>query len=136
MLKNIRSIKLLRDVEKLNVWRNNFKGIRWTDKKGNLLRGAVDDILQHKDGDTAYNYKFQLEVYNYLLRKNGYKTADYGYLLFYIPDKAIENVVEFKTRAVKMKLDTAEAGRVFAGAIKLLNGNKPEETCEYCKHTG
>ena len=33
----------------LKVWRSNFKGIRWTDSKGNVLLGAVDEILE-KDG--------------------------------------------------------------------------------------
>ena len=41
--------RLFNDMDLLKVWRSNFKGIRWTDSKGNVLRGAVDEILE-KDG--------------------------------------------------------------------------------------
>jgi xanthosine utilization system XapX-like protein len=34
--------------------------------------------------DTAAHYQDQLDIYNFLLRKNGYRTEDYGYLLFYL----------------------------------------------------
>ena len=30
-------LKLFNNKELLNVWRNNFKGISWTDNKGNIL---------------------------------------------------------------------------------------------------
>ena len=71
----------------LAIWRSNFKGIQWVDKKGNIFRGAVDNILKKgkklivldyktrgyplKD-DTADHYKDQLDIYNLLLRKNNY----------------------------------------------------------------
>ena len=39
-------VKLFNDIELLKAWRNNLKGIQWTDKQGNLFRGAVDNLLQ------------------------------------------------------------------------------------------
>ncbi|MBI5002130.1 hypothetical protein HZC31_01985 [Candidatus Woesearchaeota archaeon] len=39
-------VTLFNDAELLKVWRSNFKGIQWTDKKGNLFRGAIDNLLQ------------------------------------------------------------------------------------------
>ena len=35
--------------------------------------------------DTAAHYQLQLDVYNFLLRKNDHDTEDYAYLLFYVP---------------------------------------------------
>src|SRR3989344_9678891 len=39
------SLKLFNNKELLKVWRNNLKGITWTDKDGNILHGAVDNLL-------------------------------------------------------------------------------------------
>ncbi|MCX6750872.1 MAG: PD-(D/E)XK nuclease family protein, partial [Candidatus Pacearchaeota archaeon] len=78
--------KLFDDSEKLKIWRNNLKGISWTDKNGNILHGAVDNLLQKGEKlivldyktrgypvkeDTAEHYQNQLDIYNFLLRKNG-----------------------------------------------------------------
>lgn len=42
----IKGYKLFNDKEKLEGWRNNFKGIQFMDEKsGILLRGAVDNLL-------------------------------------------------------------------------------------------
>ena len=38
-------IKLFDDHKLLAIWRSNFKGIQWQDKQGNILKGAVDNIL-------------------------------------------------------------------------------------------
>ena len=46
--------KLFRDTEKLEEWRNNFRGLRWADpKSGHTLFGAVDDILEFPDESLA-----------------------------------------------------------------------------------
>lgn len=144
--------KLFDDEELLKVWRSNFKGIQWTDKEGNILRGAVDNILvkgkklivlDYKTRgyplkeDTAVHYQNQLDIYNFLLRKNGYETEDYAYLIFYIP-KEVKKTGEviFDTELVKMQIDVENATRIFKEAVKVLNGDLPEakEDCEYCKY--
>src|SRR3989338_4034032 len=86
-------LKLFDDEESLKVWRNNFKGISWTDKKGNVLHGAVDNILvkgkklivlDYKTRgfplkeDTADHYQHQIDIYNFLLQKNSYETENYA----------------------------------------------------------
>jgi hypothetical protein len=143
--------KLFDDIEVLKVWRSNFKGIRWTDKEGNLFRGAVDNILKKGKKlivldyktrgyplkeDTAEHYQNQLDIYNFLLRKNGHETEDYAYLLFYHPDKVNgKGDVVFNTDLVKMKISVKNAENIFKNALKVLKGNmpKPAEECEYCK---
>lgn len=145
--------ELFKDTELLKKWRNVFRGIQYTDEKGNLFRGAIDDILQKGKKlivldyktrgfplkeDTAAHYQNQLDIYNFLLRKNGYDTEDYAYLMFYYPKEVNEkgNFV-FNSKAVKMKVDVKNAENIFKEAIKLLERQMPEasEDCGYCKWT-
>jgi len=143
-------IALFDDTELLVVWRNNFKGIQWTDEKGNLFRGAVDNILQKGKNlivldyktrgyplkeDTAKHYQDQLDIYTFLLRKNGYETEDYAYLLFYHPDRVNENGdFVFHTDLVRMEISIKNAERIFNEAVKVLEGDMPEpsDNCQFC----
>jgi len=144
-------LKLFDDEELLNVWRNNFRGIQWTDKKGNLFRGAVDNILvkgkklivlDYKTRgyplkeDTHEHYQDQMDIYNFLLRKNDYQTEDYTYLLFYHPNKVHENGdVDFHADLVKIKVNIDNAKKIFKKAVDVLEGElpAPSDECEYCK---
>ncbi|MBS3091586.1 PD-(D/E)XK nuclease family protein [Candidatus Pacearchaeota archaeon] len=152
--KDCKGCKLFEDKELLVVWRNNFKGISLKDKEGNVLHGAVDNLLVKgkkiivldyktrgfpcKD-DTADHYQNQLDIYNYLLRKNGYETEDYSFLLFYVPKEVTETgEVVFDTTLKKMKIDVKNAEQIWKKALKLLSGPCPkdsqkEEECEWCK---
>src|SRR3989344_3467021 len=91
-------LKLFNNLELLKLWRSNLKGIRWDDADGNILFGAVDNllvkgnklvVLDYKTRgyatkeDTADHYQNQLDIYNFLLRKNCHETEDYAFLLFY-----------------------------------------------------
>jgi len=143
--------KLFDDKEKLRVWRSNMKGISWTDKEGNILHGAVDNILI-KNGklivldyktrgfalkeDTHKHYQDQLDLYTYLLQKNNYETEDYAYLLFYVPREVTKTgEVIFDTSLVKMKVDVRNAENLFTDALSLLKGPCPSvnENCDWCK---
>ncbi len=139
--------------ELLNIWRNNRKGLQWKDEEGNILRGAVDNILvkgkklivlDYKTRgyalkeDTHKHYQDQLDAYNFLLRQNGYETEDYGYLLFYYPEKVLETgEVIFETKLIKMNINTENAKKIFEEAIKLLKGKCPahhkEKVCDWCR---
>ena len=52
-----KNMKLFDDEEKLKIWRSNFKGISFTDKEGNILHGAVDNILQKGKKLIILDYK-------------------------------------------------------------------------------
>jgi len=147
------NMKLFTDKEKLKIWQSNFKGVLWKDKKGNELHGAVDNILvkakklivlDYKTRgyalkeDTAEHYRLQQNIYNFLLRKNGYETEDYFFLLFYVPKEVMATgEVIFDTELVKMKVDVEMAEKVWKNAIKLLNGECPVlpkgRECEWCE---
>src|SRR3989338_1002684 len=135
------NMKLFDNHELLKKWRNNLQGIRWEDKEGNILFGAVDNILlkgkklivldyktrgfELKE-DTADHYQKQLDIYNFLLRKNGYETEDYAFLLFYYPKDVLENGdVVFEKELVKRKIDIDNAEKIWERAIELLNGDCP-----------
>jgi hypothetical protein len=93
------------DHELLDTWRENFEGIQWRDKKTDLLiSGAIDDVwvdskdrlmivdykATSKDGkietlsDSGWDeqYKRQMEVYQWLFRKNGFNVSDRGYFVY------------------------------------------------------
>lgn len=90
--------------EKLDIWRENFKGVQALHTATNfLVTGAIDDLWQNSDGEyivvdykstskdgqiTELNkgwqdgYKRQMEVYQWLLRKNGLTVSDTGYFVY------------------------------------------------------
>ncbi len=146
------TISLFDDAEKLKVWRSNFKGIQWKDENGNILKGAIDNLLKKGEKlivldfktrgfplkeDTAGHYQNQLNLYNLLFRKNGYRTEDYAYLLFYHPTAVNKSgEVIFKTDLVRMEIDTAAAEELFNSALRVLESDEvpsPGDECEYCK---
>jgi len=142
------NMKLFDDEELLKVWRSNFKGISYEDKEGNILRGAVDNILvkgkklivlDYKTRgyplkeDTADHYQHQMDIYNFLLRKNKYETEDYAFLLFYVPKEVTATgEVIFDTTLVKMKTDIKNAEKLWKKALKILDEECPKESCEWC----
>ena len=143
--------KLFNDASLLATWRNNFKGISYADDKGNVLHGAVDNILVKNSKlvvldyktrgfplkeDTHQHYQDQMDIYNFLLRKNGYETEDYTYLLFYHPHKVLtDGHVCFNTDLVKIKVNIKNAETIFKTAIRVLDEDcpKPNLECGFCK---
>ncbi|MEK6874701.1 MAG: PD-(D/E)XK nuclease family protein [Nanoarchaeota archaeon] len=144
-------VRLFDNEELLKTWRSNFKGIQWNDKKGNLFHGAIDNLLKKGKKlivldyktrgfplkeDTHEHYQDQMDIYNFLLRKNGYETEDYTYLLFYHPNQVEENgCVCFNTDLVKIKVNIKNAESIFGKALKVLEAEipAPSEECGFCK---
>ena len=150
-LNELKGYKLFEDAELLEEWRNNRKGIQWEDEEGNILKGAVDNIhlkgdklvvLDYKTRgyplkeDTADHYQDQLDIYNFLLRKNGFATENYAYLLFYIPNKVnAKGDVIFDAELVKRTINVDNASYIFNKALKTLSGNapNPNTNCGFCQ---
>ncbi|MEK6741770.1 MAG: PD-(D/E)XK nuclease family protein [Nanoarchaeota archaeon] len=143
------NLKLFDDKEKLKTWQNNLRGISWEDKEGNILHGAVDNILVHGKKlivldyktrgydlkeDTHEHYQNQLDFYNFLLRKNGFSTEDFSFLLFYIPKEVMSTgEVIFDTTLKKMVINVENAEEIFEKALKLLKEDCPEKGCQWCE---
>jgi len=153
-LASLRGYKLFDDAQQLKIWRSNFKGIAWTDESGNTIRGAIDNLLV-KDNklvvldfktrgfpvkeDTHEHYIDQMTIYNYLLRKNGHKTQDYAYLLFYHPRTVNENGdVVFNTDLIRLEISIPRAEQLIKDALATLEGKMPDASkeCGYCKYRG
>lgn len=87
----------------LDTWRENFKGLTFHHKETNFnITGALDDLWidksdslivvdyksTSKDGSISINapwqiaYKRQLEVYQWLLYKNGFSVSDIAYFVY------------------------------------------------------
>lgn len=150
---NINDYKLFNDKEKLKVWRNNRKGLEYIDKRtGILLHGAVDNllvkgskliVLDYKTRgfplkeDTHEHYQVQMNMYNFLLRKNGYETEDYSYLLFYYPNKVTgTGEVLFDTKLIKLPTSAENGEKVFENAVNILETQEvpnSSQECGFCK---
>lgn len=144
-------VKLFDDEELLKVWRSNFKGIEWKDKKGNLFHGAIDNLLKKGKKlivldyktrgfplkeDTHEHYQDQMDIYNFLLRKNGYQTEDYTYLLFYHPHQVEPNGhVCFNNDLVKIRVNIKNVENIFKKAVQVLEAEipAPSEGCAFCQ---
>lgn len=135
----------------LDNWRDNRKGITWRDREGNVLKGVIDALLTKGEKfivldyktrgyplkeDTHEHYTDQLDIYNYLLRKNKFETEDYFFLLFYHPDRVIDSVVRFHTDLIKVPVNTGKAEELWKKALAVLEGPMPEsaDECEYCSY--
>jgi hypothetical protein len=84
--------------DKLNSWRHNFTGVQFHHAATDfLVFGAVDDIWVDPRGELIVvdykatgakehhiysGYKRQMEVYQWLLLRNGFSVARTGYFLF------------------------------------------------------
>jgi CRISPR/Cas system-associated exonuclease Cas4 (RecB family) len=144
--------KLFADTELLTIWRNARKGLSWTDENGDILFGAVDDILEDCKNLIVVDYKTyggseineeekiafyqnQLDCYALLLEKNGYKHPGFAYLIFFISKEFLgKGLAEFDVKVVKVKVDSSRALKNFNAAIKLIKGKRPAKhsECTYC----
>jgi len=144
---------LFKDTEKLEMWRDNFKGLRFKDEKtGVTLMGALDDLFVTSDGkyvpldfktrgfprkeNTHEYYQHQMDIYSFLLEKNSLTPADFAILIFYHPIRVDEqhNVI-FDPDPLKVPVDRNRGEKIFLEAVDCLLGDKPgpSENCAFCE---
>ena len=139
------------DKDLLKEWRNARKGLWFEDKNGNVLHGGIDNLLVNRANgkfivldyktrgfplkeDTHKHYQDQLNIYSWLLEKMGHKIEDFAYLMFYYPKEVLEDgEVAFDTVLKKLMVSPEHAEKLFNNAIKLLNGDCPKKSCEWCE---
>ena len=137
-----------KDIER---WRNNFQGIRYKSIEHNYdFGGAVDDIWQKKNGDliivdvkaTSRNnfdwsetfnkyeyakaYKRQLEMYQWLFKKNGFQVASEAYLLYFNGKKNEElfnNQLNFDVHLIKLDCSTSWVEKKIIDTVNLLRSD-------------
>jgi CRISPR/Cas system-associated exonuclease Cas4 (RecB family) len=134
----------------LNQWRNNLAGIRYFDEdlKATLF-GAMDDVLEFDDDKLApLDYKstgsptskiydrfqLQLDVYAFLMEKNGFKVKKKGYLVFYVVDRSRGFIdrLPFRKEILEVETSPSDVYDIFKDAVDVLRLELPPEHSEDC----
>ena len=151
--------------EKLDKWRHNFSGVVYQHKALKLhLFGAVDDlwinldteeliVVDYKatsknsevnlDADWQIGYKRQMEFYQYLLRNNGFKVSDIGYIIYAngkSDEKEFNKNLSFEEYLFPLACNTDWVDEIIKEIYQCLNSEKlPKsgggwngEGCEQC----
>ena len=144
----------------IEVWRNNRQGIQFVHEKTNLLiTGAVDDVWVNPKGELIIvdykatskagsinldegwgpSYKKQIEVYQWLFRKNGFPVARTGYFVYCNGDKdkkAFDGKLEFNVEIIPHEGNDSWVEPAIIELKKCLLGELPplSENCEYCMY--
>ncbi len=147
----------------LGEWRTNQKGIRFHDEaRGLILQGAVDDIWQNESGelhvvdykatattqaitlDSDYRraYTRQLEIYRWLLRKNGFTVSPRSFILYCNADKRAERFdgrLQFEQQLLSHHCgDDAWIEMTLDQLKDVLDRNSPPAAgvnCKWCAYT-
>ena len=145
----------------MDIWRANFQGVQYLHEPTNLyISGAVDDVwinpqeelivVDYKstskndevniDADWQMGYKRQMEVYQWLLRHNGFKVSNTGYFVYCngIKDKeAFDAKLEFKISVIPYTGNDDWVESTISEIKKCLDSDViPEysEGCEWCEY--
>ena len=147
--------------EDLNKWRENFVGVQHHHEPTNLIiTGAIDDVWINPDGelhivdykatskngevsldaDWQIGYKRQMEIYQWLMRKNGFKVSNIGYFVYAngITDtEAFDGKLEFDIKVIPYEGDDSWIEPKLKELKKTLDKDEiPEsgEECDYCAY--
>ena len=147
--------------EKINEWRENFVGVQYLHEPTNLLiTGAIDDVWVDPDGNLIVvdykatakqgevsldapwqdSYKRQMEIYQWLLRKNGFSVSDTGYFVYVngkMDEEAFDAKLEFDVKLIPYKGSDAWVEDAITRAHETLNSDTIPEAahdCEYCQY--
>lgn len=149
--------------DKINIWRDNFRGIRYFYKPANfIVYGAIDDVWQNSKGelivvdykatstlreitlndgqDYHEGYKRQVEVYQWLLRNNGYKVSPVAYFVYCNgrkDKKAFDGKLEFDIQLIKYEGNDSWIEPKLMEIRKCLESNvipPASPTCPYCRY--
>ena len=148
--------------EKLDEWRENFKGVQFHHKETNfILTGAVDDlwfdldteeviVVDYKatsknsevsiDAEWQQGYRRQMDFYQWLLRKNGLNVSDVGYFVYCNGDRkkpTFDNKVHFKVSVLEYIGNSSWIENTIVEIKELLDqNNTPEfdDDCTYCSY--
>lgn len=149
----------------LDVWRHNFTGVAAVHESTNLhVFGAIDDVwvndagelivVDYKatskasdiniDSDWQISYKRQMEIYQWLLRANGFKVSDTGYFVYTnarVDMDGFNDRVEFVTKLIPYKGDSTWVDPTLVEIKKCMEGDMPAVgkaamggDCDFCMY--
>lgn len=151
--------------KELDTWRDTFKGIRTLHTDTNLeVFGGIDDVwvddtgalivVDYKatakskevtlDADWQQSYKRQLEVYQWLLRQNGFNVNDTGYFVYanaVFDGDTFNDTLTFTTKLIAHTGSDAWIEPTLAHIKEVLEGTIPPVgdsimggECEFCSY--
>lgn len=151
--------------EDLDKWRHNFTGVATVHQPTNLhIFGAVDDIwvndvgelivVDYKatsknkeitlDADWQISYKRQMEIYQWLLRQNGFVVNDTGYFVYTnarVDLDGFYDKVEFVTKVIPYTGDASWVDKTLLEMKKCMDGEMPAVgtaamggECDFCAY--
>jgi len=148
--------------EKLNEWRETFKGVQYKhEPTGMLISGAIDDlwvnskeeyiVVDYKatskneeitdlDKDWQDTYKRQAEIYQWLLRKNGLLVSDTAYFIYCNGRTDVEKFdgkLEFDTTLISYRGNDSWIEGTLEDIKKCLESDEIPEAdpdCDYCNY--
>lgn len=145
----------------IDEWRENFKGVQFFHSESNfIITGAVDDLWVDKnnviyvvdykstskdakvslDADWQIGYKRQMEIYQWLLRKNGFEVSNTGYFVYCNgrkDKKAFDAKLEFDVDLIAYEGNDSWVKEAIMDAKKCLDQNnipEPAKDCDYCNY--
>ncbi|MDP2629162.1 MAG: PD-(D/E)XK nuclease family protein [Candidatus Harrisonbacteria bacterium] len=145
----------------MDSWRDNFTGVQYVHPATNfLVSGAVDDVwvnpagdlivVDYKatakkdapslDGDLGAQYIRQMEIYQWLLKNNGFKVSPRGYFVYVNGKKdakAFDGKLEFEISVLPADGETSWIDPVIERIKKALDSDSiPDwhEECDYCAY--
>ncbi|MDE1970448.1 MAG: PD-(D/E)XK nuclease family protein [Patescibacteria group bacterium] len=145
----------------LDTWRENFVGVHYLHEPTNLIIfGAVDDVWLSHTGelivvdykatstmkeitlDEEYRsaYKRQMEIYQWLLRRNGFEVSNTGYFVYVngkTDNAAFDGRLDFDVQLLSYTGNDAWVEPVIYDAHRCLQARGiPEKlaTCRYCEY--
>ncbi len=149
----------------LDTWRENFVGVATLHEPTNLhIFGAVDDIwvnpdhqllvVDYKatskdrevsiDSDWQISYKRQMEIYQWLLRANGFDVNDTGYFVYTngrVDLDGFNDRVEFRTKIIPYKGNASWVEPTLLKMKACMDGDMPPVgddimggECKYCAY--
>ncbi len=148
---------------KMNEWRDALRGGITYHLSGTniVITGGIDDvwvdnlsgeyiIVDYKatsksdevniDADWQIAYKRQMEIYQWLFRKNGFKVSSTGYFVYCNGDadkEAFDGKLEFSIKIIPYVGDDSWVEKTIRGAIACLDSDVLPESgndCDYCKY--
>jgi len=147
--------------EELDRWRENFVGAQFLHKPTNLLiTGAIDDvwinpkdelhIVDYKatakdsevnlDAEWQIGYKRQMEIYQWLFRKNNFKVSSIGYFVYANGKRdreAFDGKLEFDVKIIPYTGDDSWVEPALKDIKKLLTSDSLPPSgvdCEFCAY--
>lgn len=149
--------------DELDQWRNNFTGVQFLHEPTNLLLfGAIDDLWINSTGEYAVvdykataksgsitaldqpwhaAYKRQMEIYQWLLLRNGLPILNTGYFVYCngrADAPSFDSRLNFDVTLIEYYGSSSWVEEVILGIFDCLNSSEipiSDPECDYCLYT-